>query len=172
MADVSASAVCSASFDPAGQLTIAEGLTSMKRALVFMLLAPVSVFFIVFTVLLMLAGPSAKSPGLAPFVAMALSLLTLPASAITGAVDGYLARVLPITLRASLTAIVGAMAGAAVPCGFAFVMLSRLPPPSILMLFAIGGAVVMGACSLLSYDYSGRLQPSNESGSSMKNRLA
>ena len=134
----------------------------MKRALVFMLLAPVSVFFTVFTVLSMLAGPSTKSPGLAPVVAMALSLLALPASAITGAVDGYLARVLPIALRASLTAIVGAMAGATVPCGFAFATLSRFPPPSILMLFAIGGAVVMGACSLLSHDYSGRLRPSNE----------
>jgi hypothetical protein len=136
----------------------------MKRTLIFLLLAPVSVFFTVFTVLLMLAGPSAKSPGLAPFVAMALSLLTLPASAITGAVDGYLTRILPITSRAPVTAIVGAMAGATVPCGFAFALLSHFPPPSMLMLFAIGGTVVMGACSLLSHDYSGRLQPSIEPG--------
>ena len=44
-------------------------------------------------------------------------------------------------------------------------------PPSILRRFAIGGAVVMGACSLLSHNYSGRLQPSIEPiepGESMK----
>ncbi|WP_334493102.1 hypothetical protein [Bradyrhizobium sp. AZCC 1614] len=123
----------------------------------FLLLAPASMFFIAW---FMHADPNAKSPGFLPFVAMVWSFLSLSASAITGPVDGYLARSLPIVLRAPLTTIVGAMAGATVGCGFAFIAFRLLPPPSVLISFTVSCAVVMGGCSLLSHDH-GRQRPTS-----------
>jgi hypothetical protein len=86
---------------------------------------------------------------------MLLFLFTLPVSALSASFDGYLARSLPLSLRAPLTAIVGAT----VAGGLAGALFSCLLPPSMLMWFAIGGAVCMGACSLLSHDYGKRQRP-------------
>jgi hypothetical protein len=82
-------------------------------------------------------------------------------SVISWIADEFLARDFPIPLRASLTAIVGATA---VTAGIS-VVFGSLFPSSIVMAFAIGGAFVVAACSLLSNDYSGRqghgLQPAS-----------
>jgi hypothetical protein len=121
----------------------------MKRAFVFLVLAPVSVFFMVLLICVAVAGT--RSLDFAYFGAGVLSILTLPVSAITGAIDGFLVRACPISSRVYLTAIVGAT----IAMG-ALAVFSSLLPPSIVMMLAIGGAVVMGACSLLSHDYSGR----------------
>jgi hypothetical protein len=121
----------------------------MKRAFVFLVAAPVSVFVIVFLSCATILG--GKSVDLAALCAMVLAVVTLPASVIAGLADGYL-RILPISLRAYLTA----MVGAAIATGEALVLFSSLLPPAIVLTLAIGGGLVMGACSLLSHDYSGR----------------
>ncbi|XSC44969.1 hypothetical protein ACF1BQ_001275 [Bradyrhizobium sp. RDT10] len=77
----------------------------MKRAFVFLLAAPVSVFVMVFLSCVALFG--GKSADLAALCAMVLAVVTLPASVIAALADGYL-RILPISLRAYLTAMVGA----------------------------------------------------------------
>ena len=120
----------------------------MKRAFVFLVVAPVSVFVMVLLSCVAIFG--GKSADLATLCAVVLAVVTLPASVIAGLADGYLS-VLPISLRAYLTA----MVGAAIATGEALVLFSSLLPPSIVLTLAIGGAVLMGACSLLSHDYKG-----------------
>ena len=68
----------------------------MKRALVFLLVGPASVFF---TIRLVLGCPSA--------LALVLFLLLSLLSAIAGLVDGGLARAVPTLMRVPLTAIAG-----------------------------------------------------------------
>jgi hypothetical protein len=120
----------------------------MKRAFVFLVVAPLSVFVMVLSCVTIFGG---KSVDLAALCAIVLAVVTLPASVTAGFADGYL-RILPISLRAYLTA----MVGAAIATGEALVLFSSLLPPSIVLTLAVGGAVVMGTCSLLSHDYGGR----------------
>ncbi|WKA27866.1 hypothetical protein [Bradyrhizobium roseum] len=133
----------------------------MKRALVFLVLAPVAVFLTVLLICLAMVGT--KFFGFAWFGATALSILTLPMSATAAAVDGFLARTCPISLRVYLSVIVGA----AIATGEAAVF-SSLLPSSLVMALTIGGASVMGACSLLSHDYSGRQDTTREPDKSRK----
>jgi hypothetical protein len=126
----------------------------MKRAFVFLVVAPLSVFVMVLSCVTIFGG---KSVDLAALCAIVLAVVTLPASVTAGFADGYL-RILPISLRAYLTA----MVGAAIATGEALVLFSSLLPPSIVLTLAVGGAVVMGACSLLSHDYGGRQRHSLE----------
>ena len=121
----------------------------MKRAFVFLVLAPVAVFLTVLLICLAMAGT--KFFGFAWFGATALSILTLPMSATAAAIDGFLARTCPISSRVYLIVIVGA----AIATGEAAVF-SSLLSSSLMMALAIGGASMMGACALLSHDYSGR----------------
>lgn len=121
----------------------------MKRAFVFLLLAPLSLFCMV-----LFAGTDSadtKSLGVACVVGMVLAVLSLPMAAIAAAVDGYLAPAVPVALRAGLTAGVGATVATAE----SFALFSTLLSPSILMAFTLGGALVSAASSLLSHDYSG-----------------
>ena len=120
----------------------------MKRAFVFLVLAPVAVFLTVLLICLAVAGT--KYFGFAWFGATALSILTLPMSATAAVIDGFLARTCPIASRVYLIVIVGAT----IATGEAAVF-SSLLPSSLMMALAIGGAILMGACSLLSHDYSG-----------------
>lgn len=121
----------------------------MKRAFVFLVLAPVAVFLTVLLICLAVAG--AKYLGFAWFGAMALSILTLPMSATAAVIDGFLARTCPITSRVYLIVIVGAV----IATGEAAVF-SSLLPSTLMMALAIGGASMMGASALLSHDYSDR----------------
>ncbi len=122
----------------------------MKRAFVFLVLGlRVAISLTVLLICLAVAGT--KSLDFAYFGAIALSILTLPISAAAAAVDGFLARSCPISSRVYLAAIVGAT----IATGEAAVF-SSLLPPSIVTALAIGGAAVMGACALMSHDYSGR----------------
>lgn len=134
---------------PGDQLSDSKGMTSMKRAFVFLVLAPASVFVTVLLVCLAVAGT--KSLDFACFGALALSVLTLPMSATAAVIDGFLARACPISARVYLIVIAGATIATAEAAVF-----SSLLPSSLMMALAIGGASVMGACSLLSHDYSGR----------------
>jgi hypothetical protein len=119
---------------------------SMKRALVFLIVGPLAVALVA-SLELVAAGGRGE---IVQFIAMALFLLTLPVAALAGAIDGGLARTFPIVLRAPLTAIVGATAA----CILAFALLHCFFPPSELAFFSVGGAICMGACSLLANDYS------------------
>ena len=134
----------------------------MKRAFVFLVLAPVAVFLTVLLICLAMAGT--KYFGFAWFGATALSILTLPISATAAAIDGFLARTCPIASRVYLIVIVGA----AIATGEAAVF-SSLLSSSLMMALAIGGASMMGACSLLSHDYSGRPDATGESDKPRKN---
>jgi hypothetical protein len=122
----------------------------MKRAFVFLVVAPVSVFFTVLLLWVVAAGT--RSLDFACAVAAVLSILTLPMAAISWTTDEFLVRAVPVSLRAYLTAIVGATAA----MGELLAVFNSLFPTSIVMTLAIGGAVVMGACSLLSHDYGGQ----------------
>ncbi len=135
----------------------------MKRAFVFGVLAPAFVFLAVLLTCLAVAG--AKSLGFAWFGATALSILALPMSATAAVIDGFLARTCPVSSRVYLIV----MVGAAIATGEAAVF-SSLLPSSLVVALAIGGAGVMGACSLLSNDYSVRSGTADEPGSPRKSR--
>jgi hypothetical protein len=122
-------------------------MTAMKRAFVFLVLAPVTVFFAVLLIWIVATGTQSLDFGC--LVAAVLSIFALPMSVISWAADQFLARDFPIPGRATLTAIVGA---AAVTAEISAVF-SSLFPSSIVTAFAIGGAIVVAACSLLSNDY-------------------
>jgi hypothetical protein len=124
----------------------------MKRAVVFLVLGPASVCF---AWSIFVAGAGGPAGGFVAFVGILLFLFTLPVSALSASFDGYLARALPLPLRALLTAIVGATVAGGLACA----LFRCLFPPSILMGFAVGGAVCMGICSLLSHDYGKRQRP-------------
>lgn len=123
---------------------------TMKRAFVFLLLAPLSVFCTVVLMCTDVAGT--KSPGFAFIAGTVLAALSLPMSAIAAAVDGYLARAFPVSVRVCLTASVGAI----IATGELLVLFSSLLSPSIVIGLALGGALVAAAGSLLSHDYSDR----------------
>jgi hypothetical protein len=127
-------------------------MTAMKRAFVFLVLAPVTVFFAVLLTWVVLTGPQSLDFGC--LVAGVLAISALPMSVISWIADEFLARDFPILGRATLTAIVGATA---VTAGIS-VVFGSLFPSSIVMALATGGAIVMGAGSLLSNDYSGELR--------------
>lgn len=122
----------------------------MKRAFVFLVLAPVTVFFAV--LLIWIAATGTRSLDFGCLVAGVLSIFALPMSAVSWTADEFLARDFPIALRASLTAILGATAVTAEISA----VFSTLFPSSIVTALATGGAIIMAACSLLSNDYSGR----------------
>jgi len=114
----------------------------MKRALVFLLLGPASV------VLAIWVAVGMPNDAFAVNVAVLLFVCTFVVSGIVGLLDGSLAQAFPISLRAPLTAVVGAIAAIGLPAAW----LGPLPQ-DMSMLLGIGGAFYMGACSLLSHDY-------------------
>jgi hypothetical protein len=113
----------------------------MKRVLVFLLLGPT---LVVTAWLIYFAESGGGSGSVAAIVGMLLFLFTLIVAMITWAIDGAVAHSLPLPLRAPLTAITGGAIAGVLPLAF----FSPLFPP-----FAIGGALCMGACSLLSNEY-------------------
>lgn len=119
----------------------------MKRAFVFLVLAPVTVFFTVLFICAALAG--ARYLDFASLVAMVLAIFALPMSVIGWITDEFLARAVSIAQRVCLTA----LAGAAVAAAEILAVFNTLFPPSIMTTLAIGGAIVMAACSLLSNEY-------------------
>ena len=119
-------------------------MTTMKRAFVFLVLAPVTVFFAVLLTWVALTGTQSLDFGC--LVAGVLAIFALPMSVISWIADEFLARDFPILGRATLTAIVGVTAVTAELS----VVFGSLFPSSIVMAVATGGAIVMAAGSLLS----------------------
>lgn len=128
----------------------------MKRAFVFVVVGPIAAALMV-----ALALAYAGAPGsIAQYIAGTLFLLTVPVMGFAGAVDGGLARRLPLALRVPLTAIAGAAGGGAI----AFGLLHCFFPPAELMLFPLGDAMCAAICSLLANDYGGWQQASVATG--------
>jgi hypothetical protein len=134
-----------------------EGSTSMKRTVLFLLLGPSLVAIAVWMVAVAIAGRIDDA-----FVAlctMASFLLTLPVSAITGLVDGYLAPALPAPLRAPLTAAIGAVLAGGLFLTLYTMMFSRPVPPEVMNGALCAGLFLLlpiGVCSLLSNDVDRR----------------
>jgi hypothetical protein len=127
----------------------------MKRALVFLLLGPALAVLTIWVVVGMPFESFAAS------IAVLLFLFTSPVSGIVGLLDGYLARPLPIMLRAPVTALVGATVAIVLPAALLGPMPQDMSTP-----FGLGGAFCAGACSLLAHDYSAReTRPGDVSGS-------
>jgi hypothetical protein len=117
----------------------------MRRALVFLLLGPM--LGVCGAALVDVAAGRAVNGDFEG--AVMAYFFGLAVSAATGPIDGYLARIVPIYLRAPLTAIVGAT----IAVGLILAMGRMMLPPQILMQFAITGAVCMGVCSVFSNAY-------------------
>jgi hypothetical protein len=122
---------------------------SLRRALVFVLLGPVFGALVAFSLVAVVAGEHFDSYGIP--VTYMFSLLIC---AITGPIDGVMARVVPIYWRALMTAVVGA----AVAVGFIVLPISmfggfKSSPLLLLIRVAVIGALSTGACSLLSHNY-------------------
>jgi hypothetical protein len=112
----------------------------LRRALVFVLLGPVFGLLVAFSLKAVADGGFPTDVGIGIVIVFFFSLVVCP---IAGTVDGVLAYVVPISLRAPLTAIVGA----AVAVGLSLLLGFRYIP------IAIVGALTTGACSLLSHNY-------------------
>ena len=143
--------------------SLKEGLTSMKRPVVFLLLGPSLVALAVWMVAAAIAGRIDDS--FVGVCAITSFLLTLPVSGITGLVDGYLARGLPALLRALLTAIVGTTGAIGLVLALFTMIFSQTAPPEIVNVAIYAGLFLllpMGVCSLLSNDDGDRQRHSIE----------
>lgn len=115
----------------------------MQRATVFLLYGPASVAFITWLALQETLAPFAA------FVAMFAFFLTLPITAVVGAVDEGLALCMPIFPRAPLTAAAGAIVMGG---GLSLFLSDHMPPPS-LRFWIVVGAAYGAICSLLANDW-------------------
>jgi hypothetical protein len=115
--------------------------TSLRRALVFVLLGPVLGVLIVLSLMIVATGGSSDLYGY-PIV----FLFCLVLGAIVAPIDGALAYVVPIGVRAPLIAIVGA----AVAAGLSLYLGFRYIP------IAVVGALNTSACCLLTYCFRRR----------------
>jgi hypothetical protein len=134
-----------------------EGSTSMKRTVTFILLGPSLVALAVWMVAVAIAGRI--DDGFVALCATASFLLTLPVSAITGLVDGYLARALRPLLRAFLTAATGMTGAIGLVLTLFMMMFSPAVPPEVMNGALCAGFFLllpMGVCSLLSDDDGNR----------------
>ena len=135
----------------------------MKRPVVFLLLGPSLVALAVWMVAAAIAGRIDDS--FIGVCAITSFLLTLPVSAITGLVDGYLARGLPALLRALLTAVVGTTGAIGLVLALFTMIFSQTAPPEIVNVAIYAGLFLllpMGVCSLLSNDDGDRQRHSIE----------
>jgi hypothetical protein len=122
----------------------------MKRTFVFLLLGPMLVA--VTPWLIAVAGGRRIKGGFDEFCAMVLFLFTLLIAASTLPMDQYLAHALPLALRAPLIAIAGATMAVGLVLAVAWTVSPQWAkqPEWIARPFAIGGALCMGACSVLA----------------------
>src|SRR5437870_300868 len=137
--------------------SLKEGSTSMKRTVVFLLLGPSLVALAVWMVAVAIAGRI--DDAFVALCATASFLLTLPVSAITGLVDGYLAPALPAPLRAPLTAAIGMTGAISLVLALFTMMFSPTVPPEVMTGALYAGLFLllpMALCSLLSNDDGNR----------------
>jgi len=119
----------------------------MKRAFVFLFLAPLSAALIAALLVIQAGKPDAEfAPLFAILIGMAAFCLTLPISALAGYVDDAL-RNAPLLLRALLSPGVGVIVAGVV---FDWASSAAYFPA----LLAVCGGIGMGLCSVLANDYS------------------
>jgi hypothetical protein len=115
----------------------------VKRAFVFLLLAPLAVALIAALLVVWRGEPGGEfAPLFAVLIGAALFCCTLPVSALAGYVDDALSNV-PVLPRASLIAAIGAIISFILFCWAS-------PPAGFPLFFAICGGAGMGLCSLLA----------------------
>ncbi|MGH6709851.1 MAG: hypothetical protein ACREEK_12855 [Bradyrhizobium sp.] len=114
----------------------------MNRALVFLLLGPASVVLTTWVVTGMPTGAFVID------IAVMLFLITLPVSGIIGLVDGQLAKVFPILLRAPLMTMIGATTAFVLPAALLGPLPQDMSTPVALI-----GAFCTGMSSLFAHDY-------------------
>jgi zinc transporter ZupT len=124
----------------------------MKRTFVFLLLGPILVAFTPWGIAV--AGGRRIKGGFDELCAVILFGFTLLVAAAALPLDQYLAHALPRLLRASLIAITGAATAAGLIFAVVRIVLPQWAkqPQWALIPFAIGAAVCMGLCSVLSPD--------------------
>ena len=118
----------------------------LRRTLIFALLGPLLPIF----ELLAFEAAFGGFGQMLPIIMGVVFVFGLLASVVTGVIDGMLSRALPISLRSSLAALVGALLAIGPPA----VLLGPMPLESS-MAVGIVGALNMAACSLLSHKYRG-----------------
>jgi hypothetical protein len=116
----------------------------MRRAFMFLLVAPISVA----TIWTIYATVNHAPNGFVELVAFGLLVFTLLVATLAALADSLMASTLPALVRAPLTGLVGA----AIPASVILAYDGCLLPPSLVTPFGIGGALCMGICSLLSND--------------------
>jgi len=122
----------------------------LRRALVFVLLGPVFGVLAAFSVAaVMIAGYHVDA-----YIVPIAFFFSLIICAITGPVDGVLAYIAPISLRAPLTTVVGAAVAVGLSLFLWAQLGNRMVPPSLYsqIPIAIIGALCTGVCSLLSHN--------------------
>jgi hypothetical protein len=122
----------------------------LRRALVFVLLGPVFGVLAAFSVVTVMIRGYHVDAYIVP-IAFFFSLIIC---AITGPVDGVLAYIAPISLRAPLTTVVGAAVAVGLSLFLWAQLGNRMVPPSLYsqIPIAIIGALCTGVCSLLSHN--------------------
>ena len=122
---------------------------SLKRTYMFLLLGPpLGVFGAMLNEAVVTGRAIRWEIGEGTVMAFIFSLVV---SVFTRPIDGYFAHVLPVLLRAPLTAIAGAM----MSLGLIFSLVGKMLPQDTAMSIAIVGASCMGVCSLFSHDDRG-----------------
>jgi len=120
-------------------------LISLKRTYVFLLLGPLLGVFGAMLNEAVVKG-RAINWDIHEGTVMAF-IFFLVVSVFTRPVDGYFAHVLPVLVRAPLTAIAGAM----MAVGLGLALVGKTLPQNTAMSIAIIGASCMGVCSLFSH---------------------
>ena len=118
----------------------------LRRALVFAWLGPVFGLLVAFSLKAVADGGYPTDVGIGIVIVFFFSLVVCP---IAGTVDGVLACVVPIFLRAPLTAIVGAAVAVGLSLYLWIQVGNKMVPPSLYsqIPIAVVGALTAGACS-------------------------
>jgi hypothetical protein len=120
----------------------------MRRAVAFLAVGPLAVVVAWLTA----AQQSGLVNGRTLFFTAILFLFTMTVSAVVGLFDGYLEHALSPFPRACLTGVAGAIVAYVLAGELIFNLFGTVP--SVLTVFAYGGATYAGVCSLLSNDWA------------------
>ena len=120
----------------------------MRRAVVFLAVGPVAVAAI-WLIAMSLNGPLCRFD---LFFAAILFVFATTVSAVVGLFDGYLEHALSIFPRVCLTGAAGAIVAYVLVGELVFNLFGTWP--SVLTIFAYGGAAFASVCSLLSNDWA------------------
>ena len=124
--------------------------TSLRQALIFVLLGPVLGVLIVLAMMIAATGGPSDTYGYPVVFIFSLVVCT-----ITAPVDNFLSRFESIYVRGPLTAIIGATVAGSLVLLLGLGEMPLLPPDMLLLIAAVAG-LNTGACSLLAYAFRRR----------------